>query len=137
MVWWYFTPTYDSKALTVRLGPLSCPEVVVATLSEWDPKRGRTGRPWRRLVQLHCSPGSICAWCNEPIVFGLRPRHPAGPSLDHIVALVDGGHPTAPWNLQPMHLGCNVKKENARRRKAKAGVMAHHPRPASRLRPGK
>lgn len=100
-------------------------------LAEWDPKRGRTGRPWRRLVARHCPPGSVCASCRKPIVFGLRPRHPLGPSLDHIVALIDGGHPTAAWNLQPMHLGCNVRKENARRRKQAARVPAE--RPATRL----
>ncbi|WP_411732174.1 HNH endonuclease [Paeniglutamicibacter sp.] len=78
----------------------------------------------------HCPPGSICAWCRKPIVFGLRPRHSLGPSLDHIIALVDGGHPTAPWNLQPMHLGCNVRKENERRRKPAPKPQA---RPNTRL----
>lgn len=104
-------------------------------LDEWDPKRGRTGRPWRRLVRTYCPPGSVCAWCGELILFGLRPRHPLGPSLDHITALADGGHPTAPWNLQPMHLGCNVRKENERRRKQKAGAITAR-RPATRLRSG-
>lgn len=108
----------------------------VAKLDEWDPKRGRSGRPWQRLVKTYCPPGSHCAWCNEPIIFGLRPRHPLGPSLDHIVALIDGGHPTAPWNLQPMHLGCNVRKENARRRKRKANAIAQpRIRPRTKLRP--
>ncbi|WP_330192389.1 hypothetical protein [Pseudarthrobacter sp. J64] len=86
------------------------------------------------MVKTYCVPGSICAWCHEPIMFGLRPRHSLGPSLDHIVALIDGGHPTAPWNLQPMHLGCNVKKENQRRRLAKAAVQKQV-RPRTKLRP--
>ncbi|WP_422934969.1 hypothetical protein [Sinomonas sp. P47F7] len=52
------------------------------------------------------------------------------------MALADGGHPTAPWNLQPMHLGCNVRKENARRRAGAAEAReAQRRRPASRLRP--
>jgi len=106
----------------------------VPALDEWDPRRGRSGRPWLRLVKRYCPPGSICAWCHEEIVFGLRPRHPLGPSLDHIVALVAGGHPTAPWNLQPMHLGCNVKKENQRRRIVKAGAQSLE-RPRTKLRP--
>ncbi len=103
-------------------------------LDEWDPKRGRSGRPWLRLVKTYCVPGSICAWCGEEIIFGLRPRHPLGPSLDHIIALVDGGHPTAPWNLQPMHLGCNVKKENHRRRQQKT-IAQPAVRPRTKLRP--
>lgn len=65
-------------------------------------------------------------------MFGLRPRHPLGPSLDHIIALTDGGHPTASWNLQPMHLGCNVKKENHRRRRIKAGAQRGE-RPLTKL----
>lgn len=107
----------------------------MTALDEWDPRRGRNGRPWRRLVATYCTPGSACAWCGEEILFGLRPRHPLGPSLDHILALIDGGHPTAPWNLQPMHLGCNVRKENARRRKQNTGAPKLE-RPRTRLRPG-
>lgn len=82
-------------------------------LSEWDPKRGRQGGTWRRLVKLVCQPGSVCAICKGakgPIIFGLRRNHPLGPSVDHIVPLSKGGHPTAIWNLQPSHFGCNAAK---------------------------
>ena len=75
-----------------------------------DPKRGRSGRPWRRLVRELCRPGSVCARCGGEIVFGLRANHPDGPSLDHIVSLEMGGHPTDRGNLQPMHFGCNASK---------------------------
>jgi len=85
------------------------------SLSEWDPRRGRRGRQWRRLVAEVCPPGSMCEVerCLYPelgrvIVFGLRPNHPHGPSVDHIVRLNDGGHPTARSNLRPAHFGCNA-----------------------------
>ncbi|WP_051681720.1 hypothetical protein [Cellulomonas sp. HZM] len=85
------------------------------TRSEWDPTRGRQGRAWRALVKQLCPPGSLCERpvCLYPeldrvIVFGLRRNHPHGPSLDHIVRLADGGHPTARWNLRPAHFGCNA-----------------------------
>ena len=82
---------------------------------EWDPRRGRDGRVWRRLVAELCPPGSWCLIpeCDKPsreILFGLRPSHPLGPSLDHIVPLDDGGHPTDPGNLRPAHLGCNAAR---------------------------
>lgn len=84
-------------------------------LSEWDPKRGRRGRQWRRLVKEYCPPGSYCQRpvclypeLNRVIVFGLRRNHPHGPSLDHIVPLHRGGHPTDPRNLRPAHFGCNA-----------------------------
>lgn len=84
-------------------------------LSEWDPRRGRGGRLWRRLVRDLCPPGSYCEVeaCRAPtreIVFGLRHNHPLGPSLDHIVPLSQGGHPTDPANLRPAHFGCNAAR---------------------------
>lgn len=83
-------------------------------LDEWDPRRGRTGRPWRRLVAAVCPPGSVCALCGHPIVFGLRRNHPRGPSVDHITPLSEGGHPTASWNLRPAHFGCNAGRRRRR-----------------------
>lgn len=100
-------------------------------LDEWDPKRGRSGREWERLKRKFFLPGSYCAICNTEISFDRRPRHPLGPSLDHITALIDGGHPTAEYNIQLVHLGCNVRKENARRRQ----VARPMSRPATKLRP--
>lgn len=86
-------------------------------LDEWDPRRGRGGRVWRRLVKELCPPGSVCGICagaKGPIRFGLRPNHPLGPSLDHIVDLQYGGHPTDPDNLRPAHFGCNAGKRSRR-----------------------
>jgi len=85
-------------------------------LSEWDPRRGRQGRTWRRLVQQLCPPGSVCQatpcrYLRETdglILFGLRHNHPWGPSLHHLVSPLDGGHPTDPRNLVPAHFGCNA-----------------------------
>lgn len=90
-------------------------------LDEWDPRRGRQGRQWRRLVDELCPPGSLCEIpeCSKPtrlILFGLRPGHPMGPSLDHIVPLDEGGHPTARSNLRPAHVGCNSARGNRRRK---------------------
>lgn len=100
-------------------------------LDEWDPKRGRQGRPWRRLVAEVCPPGSACEipGCVKPtrqIVFGLRPRHPLGPSVDHIVPLELGGHPTDRANLRPAHYGCNAARADTN-----AGPVL---RPRSRVR---
>lgn len=61
------------------------------------------------------------------IVFGLRRNHPLGPSLDHIVKLQDGGHPTDPANLRPAHYGCNSADWQS--------ALATAPRPRSRAWP--
>jgi len=91
----------------------------VPRLDEWDPRRGRQGRAWRRLVKELCPPGSVCQvpacrYPDQPIRFGLRRNHPLGPSLDHIVELHRGGHPTARWNLRPAHFGCNAGRPRER-----------------------
>lgn len=74
---------------------------------EFDPKKGRGGRQWRKLREIVCPPGSICWLCGKPIIFGLRPRHPMGPSVDHVISLKNHGHPTDLRNLRPAHYGCN------------------------------
>lgn len=86
-------------------------------LGEWDPKRGRGGRQWRRLVDELVPPGSmcespVCRFDDREIWFGVRRNHPRSRSLDHIVPLSEGGHPTARWNLRPAHFGCNSAKTN-------------------------
>ncbi|WP_368491454.1 HNH endonuclease [Bifidobacterium tibiigranuli] len=75
------------------------------------PDREPTGRERQRLLRLVCPTGSVCALCGKPIVFGLRPRHPLGPSIDHILPRSLGGT-WAMGNLQPAHYGCNSAKQN-------------------------
>lgn len=82
---------------------------------------------WRELVKILCPPGSLCEIeeCAAPsreILFGLRPRHSLGPSLDHIVELQFGGDEYDPANLRPSHLGCNVRKSNKLRRLAREAL---------------
>lgn len=82
------------------------------------------GHRWRELVRVLCPPGSRCeveeCWCPtcRLILFGLRPRHPWGPSLDHLVELQFGGARYDPANLRPAHLSCNVRKSNRLRAEA-------------------
>jgi 5-methylcytosine-specific restriction endonuclease McrA len=87
-------------------------------LAETDPRRGRSGRPWERAKAELFVPGASCGICHGEIVFGLRRNHPAGPSLDHIVSLARGGHPTARENLQIVHFGCNSRKGSGIKRSA-------------------
>jgi len=95
-------------------------------LAEWDPKRGRAGRAWERIKSELFIEGVRCWICREPIEFGLRRNHPRGPSVDHVVSLDRGGHPTARENLRPAHFGCNSSKGSGRSRKQAAA------RPSSR-----
>lgn len=78
----------------------------------------RSQRRWKRLVVELCPPGSVCALCQGergPIEFGLRPRHPLGPSLDHVRPASRCRYAWQLWdplNLQPAHLGCNAGKRD-------------------------
>ena len=85
------------------------------TLHPMDPKRGRVGRPYRRLWALILRPGVSCWICGEPIAFGLRKWHPRGPSLDHVRPLSKGGDPLDLRNARPAHYGCNSARGNRER----------------------
>jgi 5-methylcytosine-specific restriction endonuclease McrA len=84
-------------------------------LTEFDRRRGRNGRPWRRIVREVLVPGVCCAWCGAEIDTTLPRSSRWSGTVDHIIALADGGHPTDRANLQPMHRSCNSRKEAARR----------------------
>lgn len=63
--------------------------------------RGRHGRPWRRLrIQILDRDRRICHLCG----------HPGADTVDHLVPLAAGGHPTDPANLAAAHLTCNSRK---------------------------
>ncbi|GAA4707366.1 HNH endonuclease [Promicromonospora umidemergens] len=86
------------------------------------------GHRWRKLVTELCPPGSWCeieeCWApSREIQYGLRPRHPLGPSLDHIVEVWQGGAEYDPRNLRPSHLRCNVIKSNQLRAAARADAV--------------
>lgn len=89
-------------------GPLVVRVVIVGDI--------RSTRAWKALVSELCPPGSVCAICRGrrgPIQFGLRPRHPLGPSLDHLIPLsLRPDLALEPSNLQPAHFGCNAGKRD-------------------------
>lgn len=78
----------------------------------------RGSRRWKRLVVELCTPESTCALCGGtrgPILFGLRPHHSLGPSLDHVVPASRCTQAWQLWdpsNLQPAHFGCNAGKRD-------------------------
>lgn len=74
---------------------------------------GRSGHAWRQLVahvRRAVERGASCAWCYEPIDLTIPWPDPRSFSVDHVVALADGGDPLDPSNAVPMHLGCNSSK---------------------------
>jgi 5-methylcytosine-specific restriction endonuclease McrA len=64
---------------------------------------------YKRLAAEVCRPrdGARCHLCGELVIFGLRKRHPLGPSADHLIPLANGGELLDPNNLRLAHYGCN------------------------------
>ena len=52
----------------------------------------------------------VCAICGQPVDKSLRFPHPLSASVDHIIPIAKGGHPSALNNLQLTHLICNQVK---------------------------
>jgi len=53
-----------------------------------------------------------CAICGKPVDMSLKWPHPLSKSIDHIVPVSLGGHPSDRDNLQLAHLACNRAKSN-------------------------
>ncbi|NMA16867.1 MAG: HNH endonuclease [Erysipelotrichia bacterium] len=55
---------------------------------------------------------SVCAICGKPVDKSLKYPHPLSATIDHIVPLDLGGHPSDIANLQLTHWTCNRQKYN-------------------------
>lgn len=54
----------------------------------------------------------VCAICGRPVDFSLKFPHPLSATVDHIVPIDKGGHPSDLANLQLAHFCCNRQKSN-------------------------
>ena len=52
----------------------------------------------------------VCAICGQPVDKALRFPHPMSATVDHIIPIDKGGHPSDIDNLQLAHFCCNRKK---------------------------
>lgn len=52
----------------------------------------------------------LCAICGMPVDKRLKFPHPLSASVDHIIPISKGGHPSSLENLQLTHLICNQVK---------------------------
>lgn len=55
---------------------------------------------------------SVCGICGKPVDFSLKYPHPLSPTIDHIIPIDKGGHPSDIANLQLAHFTCNRQKSN-------------------------
>lgn len=55
---------------------------------------------------------TICGICGKPVDFSLKSPHPLSPTVDHIIPISKGGHPSDIDNLQLAHRCCNREKSD-------------------------
>ncbi|MCQ2530295.1 MAG: HNH endonuclease [Lachnospiraceae bacterium] len=55
---------------------------------------------------------TVCGICGQPVDFSYTYPHPLSPTVDHIIPVSKGGHPSALENLQLAHRWCNRQKSN-------------------------
>ena len=55
---------------------------------------------------------TICGICGKPVDFSLKYPHPLSPTVDHIIPVSKGGHPSDISNLQLAHRCCNREKSD-------------------------
>lgn len=55
---------------------------------------------------------TLCGICGKPVDMSLRYPNPMSKTVDHIVPISRGGHPSDIENLQLAHLTCNLEKSD-------------------------
>ena len=55
---------------------------------------------------------TICGICGKPVDFSYKYPHPLSPTVDHIIPVSKGGHPSDLANLQLAHRCCNRQKSD-------------------------
>lgn len=55
---------------------------------------------------------TICGICGKPVDFSLKYPHPLSATIDHIIPVSKGGHPSDINNLQLAHRCCNRAKSD-------------------------
>ena len=65
---------------------------------------------YKRNKKIIFATQTICGICGQPVDFGMKYPHPLSPSVDHIIPVNKGGHPSDIDNLQLAHLKCNRDK---------------------------
>ena len=54
----------------------------------------------------------VCGICGKPVDKSLKFPHPLSPTVDHIIPIDRGGHPSDIANLQLAHFICNRRKSD-------------------------
>ena len=82
----------------------------MATIRPDQHGQHRTAIDKNRLIILRTQ--NVCGICGRPVDKKLKWPDPLSPTIDHIIPVSRGGHPSALDNLQLAHRWCNRQKSN-------------------------
>lgn len=74
----------------------------------WGEHRRAFERNSRKIIKTQ----EICGICGKPVDKSLRYPNPMAASVDHIIPVARGGHPSDIDNLQLAHWTCNRQKSD-------------------------
>lgn len=99
---------------------------------------GKAKRAYQKNRRTALASADVCAICGLPIDKSLHFPHPMSATVDHIIPISRGGHPSDPQNLQAAHLICNQMKaaketiESNAKNRQKRGEIGNRNLPISR-----
>lgn len=67
---------------------------------------------WERAKKTVLTSQTNCGICGNPVDKSLKWPHPLCATVDHIIPVIKGGHPTDLHNLQIAHWCCNRQKSD-------------------------
>lgn len=73
---------------------------------------GSHRKPFDRNKKKILATQDVCGICGKPVDKSLKFPHPMSPTIDHIIPIAKGGHPSDLDNLQLAHYVCNMAKSD-------------------------
>lgn len=95
-------------ALAVSARVFLCRDMATQRSDRTPGNRGAYERARLKILKTQ----THCGICGKPVDFSYRAPHPLSPTVDHIIPVSLGGHPSDPDNLQLAHRCCNREKSN-------------------------
>ena len=73
-------------------------------------RRGEHKTALKKNKQIILATQDVCGICGAPVDKTLKAPDPLSPTVDHIIPVAKGGHPSSLENLQLAHRWCNLHK---------------------------
>jgi len=73
---------------------------------------GVHNKPYLRNKKIIFATQTVCGICGRPVDFSLKFPHPMSATVDHIIPVARGGHPSDISKLHLAHFFCNRQKSD-------------------------